>query len=198
MPHTFFAHTGDLGVRLNGGSLGEVIASAAAAFLEAVTDPGAVRGRDEVRLSLRAPAPDLLLRDFLAELLFDLDGRGRLVAAVEAAVTRDGDDWVLDALTRGETLDPARHPVKVLDQGQSLITRCRSRTRRRDGRRQSFWTFSRKRSRHPRAARDAGRRNRCRNSGARTMELERLDPYRWRIRRHGQMRVDGIVYATTA
>jgi hypothetical protein len=39
MPHTFFAHTRDLGVRLNGGSLGEVIASAAAAFLEAVTDP---------------------------------------------------------------------------------------------------------------------------------------------------------------
>jgi SHS2 domain-containing protein len=117
MAHTFFAHTGDLGVRLNGGSLGEVMASAAAAFLEAVTDPGAVCAADEGRLSLRARAPDLLLRDFLAELLFDLDGRGRLVAAVEAVVTRDSDGWVLDALTRGEALDPARHPVKALIKG---------------------------------------------------------------------------------
>jgi tRNA-splicing ligase RtcB len=27
------------------------------------------------------------------------------------------------------------------------------------------------------------------------MEIERLDDFRWRIPRHGQMRVDGIVYA---
>lgn len=27
------------------------------------------------------------------------------------------------------------------------------------------------------------------------MQIERLDDFRWRIPRHGQMRVDGIVYA---
>jgi tRNA-splicing ligase RtcB len=27
------------------------------------------------------------------------------------------------------------------------------------------------------------------------MEIERLDDFRWRIPRHGQMRVDGMVYA---
>jgi len=27
------------------------------------------------------------------------------------------------------------------------------------------------------------------------MEIERLDDFRWRIPRHGQMRVDGLVYA---
>jgi SHS2 domain-containing protein len=117
MPHTFFAHTGDLAVRLNGRSLDEVFSAAAASLLEAVTDPGAVRAADEARISLRAEAPDLLLRDFLAELLFDLDARGRLVAEVEAAVTRDVDSWFLEARTRGERLDPARHPVKVLVKG---------------------------------------------------------------------------------
>ena len=30
------------------------------------------------------------------------------------------------------------------------------------------------------------------------MQIERLDPYRWRIPRSGAMRVDGIVYADAA
>ena len=28
------------------------------------------------------------------------------------------------------------------------------------------------------------------------MELERVDAFRWRIRRHGQMRVDGLIYSS--
>ena len=30
------------------------------------------------------------------------------------------------------------------------------------------------------------------------VEVERIDEYRWRIPRHGAMRVDGVVYATAA
>lgn len=117
MPHAFFPHTGDLGIRLNGGSLEELLTAAAAALLEAVTDPAGVADADEGRLTVRAGAPDLLLRDFLAELLFELDTRGRLVARVEPTLTREGTAWALDARTFGETLDPARHPVKILVKG---------------------------------------------------------------------------------
>jgi tRNA-splicing ligase RtcB len=30
------------------------------------------------------------------------------------------------------------------------------------------------------------------------LKVERIDEYRWRIPRHGAMRVDGVVYATAA
>ena len=117
MPYAFFPHTGDIGVRVWGDSCATLIASAAQAFTEVLTDPSVVRGADAVALTMRAAAPDLLLRDFLDELLFQFDARHRLVRDADAVVTRDGDDWVLKAITHGEAWDPARHAIKVLVKG---------------------------------------------------------------------------------
>jgi SHS2 domain-containing protein len=114
MPYAFFPHTGDIGVRLRGASLAELAESAAQAFADVVTDPAGIREVDAAVLTARAAAPDLLLREFLNELLFQFDARRRLVASATVSVTRQGDLWLLEAATRGEAWDPDRHPVKVL------------------------------------------------------------------------------------
>ena len=117
MSYEFFPHTGDIGIRVWGGSLEELMRSAALAFTEAVVDPASVRPARPGVIACRAAAPDLLLHDFLGELLFECDARGRLVRDVEVDVRREGEFWVLDATTRGESFNPSRHQFRVLVKG---------------------------------------------------------------------------------
>jgi SHS2 domain-containing protein len=115
--HEFFPHTGDIGIRVWGGSIEELIRSAALAFTEAVVDPSSVRPVEPRALACRATAPDLLLHDFLGELLFECDARGRLVRDLEVTVGREGEAWTLDATTHGEPIDPSRHHLRMLVKG---------------------------------------------------------------------------------
>ena len=114
MPHEFFPHTGDIGVRVWADSVEGLFEAAVAAFTDAITDIDAVQAREQRELSCRAPALDLLLHDLLSEVLFQLDARRLLARSASAAVTREGDLWRVDARVEGEPIDPARHPVKVL------------------------------------------------------------------------------------
>jgi SHS2 domain-containing protein len=63
---------------------------------------------------LGAPALDLLLVEWLEELLFRLDAHGELWCQHEVRVVegRSG-RYLLAAISRGEPFDPARHPQKV-------------------------------------------------------------------------------------
>ena len=117
MPYEFFPHTGDIGIRVWGRSLEELLRSAAQAFTTAVVDPASVRELEAVTVSCRASAPDLLLHDFLGELLFQFDARSRLVKDAEVAVAHDGESWLAEARTRGERIDAGRHHPKVLVKG---------------------------------------------------------------------------------
>ena len=117
MPYEYFPHTGDIGMRLWGRSLDELMTSAVRGFTDAVIDPESVRAAEAVALTCRASAPDLLLHGLLSELLYQFDARGRLVKDAEVAVTREGEGWLVEARTRGEQLDASRHHVKVLVKG---------------------------------------------------------------------------------
>jgi SHS2 domain-containing protein len=117
MPYEFFPHTGDIGIRVWGRTLEELIRSAFHAFTSVVVDPASVRESEAVTLSCRAAAPDLLLHDLLSELLFQFDARGRLVKDADVAVARDGESWLVEARTRGERIDAGRHHPKVLVKG---------------------------------------------------------------------------------
>jgi SHS2 domain-containing protein len=117
MPYEFFPHTSDIGLRLWGASIEELLRSAALALTDAVVDPVSVRALDARHVTCRAAAPDLLLHDFLAELLYQFDAHGRLVRDADVAVVRDGEAWTLDATTRGEPVDAARHAIRLLVKG---------------------------------------------------------------------------------
>ena len=117
MSYEFFPHTGDMGIRLWGQSIDELMRSAVHAFTDAVVDRARVREMEAGNISCRAAAPDLLLHELLSEVLFLFDARGRLIADADVTVTRDRGDWLLDARTRGEPIDAARHQLKVLVKG---------------------------------------------------------------------------------
>lgn len=87
--------------------------SAADALTEALTTAAAVEPRTKDVIALEAASLDLLLLDWLSELIFRFDARQFLVSqtAVRLAV---GSPCRLDATVAGEPLDPQRHPVKVL------------------------------------------------------------------------------------
>ena len=80
---------------------------------EAMTTPATVEPRAAEHVSLESPELDLLLVDWLSELLFRFETTQFLVsrATVEISTT---DVHRLGARIEGEPLDPQRHAMKVL------------------------------------------------------------------------------------
>ncbi len=125
MSFSFFDHTGDIGVRVRARTLDELFRDAAAAFTDAITDPARIEPRRSVSLTLESPAADLLLVDWLNEILYRFDAEQFLVGAVEVHIDRPdvgggGSNaaaaaaFALHATLSGEPFDPQRHGVKVL------------------------------------------------------------------------------------
>ena len=109
----FVAHTADLAVRLRAASLPALFETAAAALVEALTEPAAVRQAENRAIALEAQDANLLLIDWLNELLFLFEVEGFLVAAAQVAIEGSG-PLRLVATARGERRDERRHPIKVL------------------------------------------------------------------------------------
>jgi SHS2 domain-containing protein len=110
----FFDHTGDIGVDIDAPDPGSVFADAARAFSETITNRGALPDTDAVEISLSAEAIDLLLVDWLSELVYRFETSGWLARDVKAHVSRTPDAWTIDARLTGGRLDPERHEVRVL------------------------------------------------------------------------------------
>ncbi len=117
MSFDFFDHTGDVGIRVTAPTAEALFAEAARAFTAVLTDPERVRPAEQHGLSLEAPALDLLLADWLGELLHLFETRAFLVHRATATVVRGPDRCRLTALVAGEPFDPARHAVNVLVKG---------------------------------------------------------------------------------
>jgi SHS2 domain-containing protein len=114
MAYRFFDHTGDIGVSLTGRTPALLFASAAQAFTDSITPIAAVEPRRPEEVDLAAPELDLLLVDFLSELLYRFDTRAWLTRDAEIVVREADGGWLLEGTLRGEKLDPDRHGVKVL------------------------------------------------------------------------------------
>lgn len=86
---------------------------AAVAMTEAMTTADAIEPRTSDHIALQGPELDLLLVDWLSELLFRFETLGWLTAKPTVEILST-DVYRLGARIEGEPLDPARHPVKVL------------------------------------------------------------------------------------
>jgi SHS2 domain-containing protein len=117
MPHGFFEHTGDIGVRLRAPTLAGVYEAAAGAFLEVVCEAGHIERSVSKSASIVADGPDALLVEWLTELLFWFESERFLPGAATARVAADPAGLGLDVTVAGETFDPARHRIKVLVKG---------------------------------------------------------------------------------
>jgi SHS2 domain-containing protein len=114
MAYQFFDHTGDIGVSLTGRTIDELFGSAATAFTDSITPIGGVEPRRPEELDVAAPELDLLLVDFLSELLYRFDTRGWLTRDAQVEVRELDGGWELQGTLLGEKHDPARHPTRVL------------------------------------------------------------------------------------
>ena len=117
MPFEFFDHTADIGVRITAGTLEELFEAAAEGFTTTICDPSKIGAKMTEEVSVAAAEVDLLLVDWLNELLWRFDARELLVRAAEVAFSREPGGWRLRATLSGEPLDPGRHRIKVLIKG---------------------------------------------------------------------------------
>jgi SHS2 domain-containing protein len=109
----FFDHTGDIGIDVDAPDPGSVFADAACAFAETITDREALPGEDAREISLAGEGLDLLLVDWLSELLYHFETNRWLPREVEATISGAEGRWALEARLSGGRLDPDRHEVRV-------------------------------------------------------------------------------------
>jgi SHS2 domain-containing protein len=111
-----FDHTADLGLRIRAATREELFADAARAiFSVIVTNLSEVRSVQQRRIRVVGSDNDLLLFDWLNELLFLFETERLILAEFCVEFEKDG----LSAECRGESLDPARH---VLEHEVKAIT----------------------------------------------------------------------------
>jgi SHS2 domain-containing protein len=76
-------------------------------------EPATLRRLKRRRIELANPALDLLLFDFLGELIYHKDAEGLLLGLERVAVREAPGGYRLEAEAAGEAVDPARHALGV-------------------------------------------------------------------------------------
>ena len=116
MPYRFLGDiaTADVAFEAWGATRELLFAASAAALLRTmVEEPAEVQPRQEIAISLEHEELDLLLFDFLGELVFYKDARRLLLHADELRINDARGVIRLEVLARGEEIDPQRHKLLV-------------------------------------------------------------------------------------
>jgi SHS2 domain-containing protein len=104
----------DAAFRAEEADLGELFRTAWRAALELMLpEPATLRRLKRRRIELANPALDLLLFDFLGELIYHKDAEGLLLGLERVAVREAPGGYRLEAEAAGEAVDPARHALGV-------------------------------------------------------------------------------------
>jgi SHS2 domain-containing protein len=78
-----------------------------------VDDLSTIRDSEQIQIDLSENALDMLLFDFLNELIYLKDARQLLLMARNVRISLDGSRYRLLATLYGEQLDPAKHPLNA-------------------------------------------------------------------------------------
>jgi len=97
-------HTADVAVEAESDSLGGVFAAVADGLAATMCEEIPAAG-ERFSLSVEAEGRDALLFDYLDQLIYERDVRSVLPVDHEAAVSRMGDRWTVDASARGVPLE---------------------------------------------------------------------------------------------
>ena len=112
-----FEHRADMGVRGIGPDMAEAFAQAALAMTAIITDPAGVRPELSVRLECREADPELLLVDWLNQVIYEMATRGMLFSGFDVHIDDNGE---LRAEIRGEAVDRSRHAPAVEIKGATF------------------------------------------------------------------------------
>lgn len=114
MGYRFLNHTADVAFEVEAPARDGLFAEALAAFTDTLTRLETVEERVTRRFELRSSLLDLLLVEWLTELLYAFETEGLLFRSADVRVTGEEGSFHLAAEARGEVEDPERHPGKVL------------------------------------------------------------------------------------
>lgn len=104
-----FDHTSDLGVEVRGKDLSELFANAALCLTDLIAGITSIAPNVRRKIRVRADDRELLLREFLAEILYYFHKDKFLPASAE--ITHLSDDELVASLT-GDYLDINKNPIK--------------------------------------------------------------------------------------
>ncbi|APW59036.1 archease [Paludisphaera borealis] len=105
-----FDHTADLGLRVTASDLDDLFQTAAEGLFDVVTaDRGGIEPRDAEPVAIEAESLELLLIDWLNELIFRSETGHRLYGRFEVAVDAAADRPRLTGTIWGEPIDADRH-----------------------------------------------------------------------------------------
>jgi SHS2 domain-containing protein len=104
----------DIAFVATGRDLPETFVAAAAATLNVmIENPQDVEPRERRDLSCENEALDLLLFDFLNELIYYKDAERLMLRVRDVSIAGQDGAYRLEALAEGETLDPTRHEQRA-------------------------------------------------------------------------------------
>jgi len=109
MKFEFLEHTADLRFRAWGGSLDECFENSARAMWSAVIRQDTVSAETENKIDLEADSVEVLLHDFLSELLFLFETEGLVFKDFDVSIQDKG----LSAVAKGEKFDPKKHKIET-------------------------------------------------------------------------------------
>ena len=112
MPYDYLEDIGtaDIAFEATGRDLPELFTAAADATMNVMIDNlEAIEPRETRRIALKNDAIDMLLFDFLQELIYFKDADRLLLRIREVQIDEKEDAYSLNATAAGESLDPARH-----------------------------------------------------------------------------------------
>src|SRR5215470_19539786 len=116
MPYKFLEDiaTADIAFEATGRDLPELFTAAADATMNVMIDNlDAIELRETRQIELSNDNIEMLLFDFLQELIYFKDARRLLLRARETQIEQEGDAYVLKAKVAGEHLDDARHQQRA-------------------------------------------------------------------------------------
>ena len=131
MPYRFLEDiaTADIAFEAWGNTLEEMFTAAAEATMNVMIESLDSIARRELReFHLENAALDMLLFDFLQELIFFKDSERLLLRVREIRLEERDGNYSLAALTQGEPLDPDRHEQRVDVKAVTLHQFCLEKT----------------------------------------------------------------------
>lgn len=105
----------------DGSTLEELFESCAGALLSVIVEnPENIQSVETVHFILERPNIDLLLFDFLQEMLFQKDTKGLLLRPGALSVVRRGDAWKLECTMSGDYYDPSIYQARTDVKGVTM------------------------------------------------------------------------------
>lgn len=118
-------HTADIAIEVEAADRETLFVEALRGMTDVITDVGYVRPCREARLEATAAALDLLLVEWLSEVLYLFESEGVLLSGAEAEIREESRQetreeaggFRIAAIARGERYDAERHPLRTQIKG---------------------------------------------------------------------------------